>query len=158
MTGITDTSALPVADAPADPPVVTASPRSELVRALTGQTLTGAGGVLVALLVLTPGVLVDLATDATFGLPSTIGFLLAAVTAALVVRTSGLTTAAILPPLLFAGAISALAWLSGNNEGLRELVLDVGTTLALTAPILFAGTVACLAVVLGRLLWRLVRR
>lgn len=161
MTGTTDTSAPPVvtaADAPADLFVVTAAPPSALGAAITGQTLTGAGGVLVALLVLTPAVVLDLVTDATFGLPSTIGFLLAAMAAPLVVRTSGLATAAVLPPLLFAGAVSALAWFSGNNEGARELVLDVGTTLALSAPILFAGTAACLAVVLGRLLWRLLRR
>lgn len=127
------------------------------VRALVSQSLTGAGGTLLALLLMSPGVLVDLTTDATVGLPSTLSFLVAVVAAALAVRRKALGTAAVLPPLLYAGAVTTLAWLSGNNEGSRELVLDAGTTLALAAPVLFAGTALALLVVLGRLVWSLVR-
>lgn len=128
------------------------------VRALGAQSLTAPGGVVLALLVLTPGVLLDLVTDGTLGLPTTIGFVLAAAATALTVRNSALGTAAVLPPLLFAGAVLALAWLSGQNEGLRELALDAGTTLALSAPVLFTGTALTLAVVVGRLAWRIARR
>lgn len=129
-----------------------------VVQALTNQSLTAPGGLLVALVVITPGVLVDLLTDATLGAPSTVSFLLAVLVTAAVVRRQALATAAVLPPLLFAGAATALGWLSGNNEGRRELVLDVGTTLALSAPALFAGTAAALAVALGRLCWGFLRR
>jgi hypothetical protein len=122
------------------------------------QGLTAPGGVLIAVLVLVPGVLLDLEPSGTFGTASTVCFLIAAVTAALVVRRRALGTAALLPPLLFVGAVAALAQLSGKNEGSRELVLDVGTTLAVDAPVLFVGTAATLAVVLGRLVVGLVRR
>lgn len=110
-----------------------------------------------AVLLISPGVLLDLVTDGTFGAPSTVAFLLASTAAALVVRRRALATAAVLPPLLFAAAITTLAWFNGTNAGLRETVLDAGTTLALTAPTLFAGTALVLLVVLGRLLWGLAR-
>lgn len=129
-----------------------------VVRALLEQSLTGAGGILLAALLVAPGLVVDLATDATVGTPTTVAFVLAVVATALVVRRQSMGTAAVLPPLLYAGAVGALAWFSGNNEGSRELVLDTGTTLALAAPVLFTGTGLALLVVLGRLLWSLARR
>lgn len=132
--------------------------QSPPVRAARAQTLTGPGGVVLAVLLLAPWVLVDLATDATFGAPSTVGVLLAGVMTALVVRTKALATAAVLPPLLFVGSMLTLAQLSGLNRNPREVVLDAGTTLALSAPALFAGTGVTLAVVLGRLLWGTARR
>lgn len=125
---------------------------------LLSRGLTAPGGVLVAVLVLMPGVLLDLEPSGTFGTASTVSFLVAAVTAALVVRRRALGTAAVLPPLLFVGAVTTLAQLSGKNESSRELVLDVGTTLAVDAPVLFVGTTAAVAVVLGRLVVGLVRR
>lgn len=128
------------------------------LRALSTTGLTGPGATVLAVLVITPGVLLDLARDGSFGLASSVLFVLAAVAAALSVRVRALATAAVLPPLLFAGAVSALARLSGNNEGTRELVLDVGTTLAVSAPLLFGGTAAALAVVLGRVVIHLSRR
>ena len=165
---VTTQTGLPAVSTPAapaeDPPgagLLSASrPVRDLpvVRALVTQTLTGPGGVVVATTLVAPGVLVDLVTDATVGLPTTLAFLVAVVAAALVVRRQALATAAVLPPLLYAGAVGTLAWLSGNNEGTRELVLDTGTTLALAAPVLFGGTALALVVVLGRVLWSLVRR
>jgi hypothetical protein len=125
---------------------------------LRTRRLTAPGSVVLALLLLTPGVLTDLAQDGTFGVPSAASFVAASVAAALVVRVRSLATAAVLPPLLFVTAVAVLAQLSGNNEGSRELVLDVGTTLAISAPLLFAGTAAAVAVVLGRLVLRLARR
>ncbi len=113
---------------------------------------------LVAVLLISPGILLDLVTDGTFGAPSTVAFLLASAAAALVVRTRAMATAVVLPPLLFAAAVTALARLNGANAGVRETVLDAGTTLALTAPVLFAGTALVLVVVLGRLLWGLARQ
>ena len=128
------------------------------VRALRAQSLTGPGGVVLAVLVVCPGVLLDLVTDGTLGLPSTVGVVLAGVSAALAVRATALGTAAVLPPLLFAGAVLALAWLSGQNDGLRELALDAGTTLALSAPALFTASVIPVTIVLGRLAWKVARR
>lgn len=146
MTATTDTGALPTWSA------VLAG-----LRAVSTRRLTAPGGILIAVLVLAPGVLLDLALDGTFGLASSLTFVAAGVVAALVVRIPALATAAVLPPLLFVTAVSVLALLSGDNEGSRELVLDVGTTLAISAPVLFGGTLATLAVVLARLLARLTR-
>lgn len=125
---------------------------------LRGQGLTGPGGVLLAVLVLAPGVALDWALGGSLGTASTVAFLVAAVAAPAAVRPRAMATAAVLPPLLFAGAVAFLAWAGGANNGLRELVLDVGTTLAVSAPTLFLGTAAALAVVVGRLVARLLRR
>ena len=150
--------------APTAAPAAAAEPAGSMtellasLRALSTTGLTGPGATVLAVLVITPGVLLDLARDGSFGLASSVLFVLAAVAAALTVRVRALATAAVLPPLLFAGAVSALARLSGNNEGTRELVLDVGTTLAVSAPLLFGGTAAALAVVLGRVVIHLSRR
>lgn len=128
------------------------------LRALRGQGLTGPGGALLAVLLLAPGVLVDRWLDGSFGLPSMVAFVLASLAVAAAVRISALGTAAVLPPLLFAGAVTVLAWASGNNRGTRELAFDVGTTMAVSAPVLFLGAAAALAVVLGRLVVRVFRR
>lgn len=126
------------------------------LRALRG--LTGPGGALLAVLLLAPGVLMDRWLDGSFGLPSMVAFVLASLSVAAAVRISALGTAAVLPPLLFAGAVTVLAWSSGNNRGTRELAFDVGTTMAVSAPVLFLGAAAALAVVLGRLVVRVFRR
>jgi len=139
-------------------PLLTRAAATPLVRAVRGQALTAPGGVLVALLVLFPGVLVDAVTDQAFGRPSTISALLAGAAGALTVRRSALGTAAALPPLLCAASIGLLAWVSGQNQGTRQLMLDSATTLALSAPAVFAATVLTLVLVLGRLAWSLVAR
>jgi hypothetical protein len=160
---LADSDAAPAA-APAGAPAAAAEPAGPMsglparLRALPTQGLTGPGATVLAVLVVIPGVLLDLARDGSFGLASSVLFVLAALAAALTVRVRALATAAVLPPLLFAGAVTALAYLSGNNEGTRELVLDVGTTLAVSAPLLFGGTAAALAVVLGRVVVHLTRR
>jgi hypothetical protein len=112
----------------------------------------------VAALVLLPGVVLDLARDGTFGLPSTVVFVLAASSAPLLLRTRSLAVGAVLPPLLFATAAGVIAWRSGLNQGTRQIGLDVGTTMAIHAPLLFAGTALALVLVAGRLVVRLVRR
>lgn len=131
---------------------------SPLPRALRRQTLTAPGGVLLALLVLLPGVLIDAATDGTLGRPTVASFVLAGLACTLTVRRGALGTAAVLPPLLFATAAVTIAWASGQNHSTRQLVLDAGTTLALSAPAVFTGTGLVLAVVLGRLGWGMLRR
>ena len=128
-----------------------------MVRVLRAQSLTAPGGVLLALVVLAPGVLLDAATDATLGRPTIAAFLLAVLACALTVRRKALATAAVLPPVLFAGAVTSLAWLSGQNRGVRQLVLDAGTTLALSAPAVFGGTALVLLVVLARVVRGLTR-
>lgn len=125
---------------------------------LRGQGLTGPGGVVLAVLVLAPGVALDWVLSGSFGAASTVAFFLAAVTAAAAVRVRAMAVAAVQPPLLFAGAVTFLAWAGGANSGMRQMVLDVGTTLAVSAPALFLGTAAALAVVIGRLVARLLRR
>jgi hypothetical protein len=152
-------SAVDEAPAEAGSGIIDPGPRPiARLRALRGQGLTGPGGVLLAVLLLAPGVLVDRWLDGSFGLPSAVAFVLASLAAASAVRTRAMATAAVLPPLLFVGALAFLAWSSGNNGGRRELALDVGTTLAVSAPVLFLGTAAALAVVLGRLVAHLFRR
>lgn len=129
-----------------------------LIRAVHRQSLTGPGGVALAALLLTPGLLVDLLSGATPGLPTAVCFVVAASACALAVRPAALGTAAVLPPVLFAAGVATLAWAGGANASTRQLVLDVGTTLALSAPALFTGTAAALALVLGRGAWALLRR
>jgi hypothetical protein len=141
--------------APAARPVATARPG---VRSLWQGGLPTPAVLGVAALVLLPGVVLDLARDGTFGLPSTVFFVLAAAGVPLLLRTRSLAVGAVLPPLLFAGAATAIAWRSGLNQGTRQIGLDVGTTMAVNAPLLFAGTALAVAVVAGRLVVRLVRR
>lgn len=100
----------------------------------------------------------DLARRGTFATPSAVAFVLAVVVAALAVRRRALGTVLVLPPLLFLAAVATLARFSGNNRGLREMVLDVGTTLAISAPVLFGATLLVLVVALARLLAERVRR
>jgi hypothetical protein len=114
--------------------------------------------VVLSLLVLSPGVLIDHWWSGSFGAASTVAFLLAVLAASAAVRVRAMGTAAVLPPLLFAGAVAVLARSSGMNRSNRELALDIGTTLAVSAPVLFLGTAAALAVVLGRLVVHLARR
>jgi len=121
------------------------------LRRVAARGLTAPGGIVLAALVIAPGVAVDLVRSGTFGTPSAVTFVLAGLLAALAVRVRALGTAAILPPLLFIGAVATLAHFGGKNRGLREVMLDVGTTLALSAPLVFATTAAALAVVLVRL-------
>jgi hypothetical protein len=142
------------------PTVVTAPPPAVpgLVARALADGVTGPAVVLLAVLLVACGVALDLRRDATLGLGTGIAFVLAAVAAPAVVRFRSLLTAAVLPPLLFCGAVAALARLGGQNKGSREVVLDIGTTLALSAPLLFGGTAAALVVVLVRIGRRIAAR
>ena len=133
-------------------------PARPAIRSLWQGGLPTPAVVAVAALVLLPGVVLDLARDGTFGLPSTVFFVIAAVGVPLLLRSRSLAVGAVLPPLLFAGAATAIAWRSGLNQDTRQIGLDVGTTMAVNAPLLFAGTALAVAVVAGRLLLGLVRR
>jgi len=141
--------------APAEAPATTARPgfRSLWQGGLPTPAVLGA-----AALVLLPGVVLDLARDGTFGPPSAVSFVLATASVPLLLRARSLVVGAVLPPLLFVGAATAIAWRSGLNQGTRQVGLDVGTTMAVNAPLLFAGTALAVAVVAGRLVVRLVRR
>ena len=112
---------------------------------VTGPAVVAVSAALVAL-----GAGLDLRRDATLGLGTGLAVMLAALAAPAVVRFRSLATAAVLPPLLVAGAAAAIGGLGGQDRGTRELVLDVGTTLALSAPLVFAATAAAVLVVLVR--------
>ncbi len=142
----------------ATPPGRAWSPHVVLARLRGHHGLTGVGVAVLAVLVLAPGVAVDLVVGGSFGLASAVFFVLASLAGALAARPAALASAAVLPPLLFTGAVTTLAWRSGDNAGTRELGLDVGTTLALSAPLLFVTTAATVAVVLARAAVRLARR
>jgi hypothetical protein len=133
-------------------------PTRQGVRSLWQGGLPTPAVVAVAALVLLPGVVLDLARDGTFGLPSAVTFVIAAAAVPLLLRTRSLAVGAVLPPLVFAAAATVIAWRSGLNQGTRQIGLDVGTTMAVNAPLLFAGTAVALAVVAGRLVVRLARR
>jgi hypothetical protein len=143
---------------PRDVSAETRLSRSARLRALWLQGLPTGLTVLLVAALMTPGVMLDLARDGSFGLPSTVLFLLAAVGTPLLLRPRSLASAVVLPPLVFAGTVAAIAWRSGLNEGARQIGLDVGTTMALNAPLVFGGTAAALVVVAVRLTVRLVRR
>ena len=141
--------------APEEPPATAGRDR---VRSLWQGGLPTPAVLAVAGLLLLPGVVLDVARDGTFGLPSAVFFVLAALAVPMLLRTRSLAVGAVLPPLLFAGAATVIAWRSGLNQGSRQIGLDVGTTMAVNAPLLFAGTALALAVVAARLVVRLVRR
>lgn len=164
MTTTTDT-----ATSPAGAPPATGAPRGPgtpagparrpgLVARARADGVTGPAVVAISLGLVAAGVALDLRRDATLGLGTGLAVVLAALGAPAVVRFRSLPTAAVLPPLLVAGAAAAIGRLGGQDQGTRELVLDVGTTLALSAPLLFGATVATLLVVLGRVALRLARR
>ena len=92
------------------------------------------------------GVAFDGVGDPSLGTGTGVAVMLAALVATGVVRFGSLATAAVLSPLLVAAAALTLAVLGGQNEGSRELVLDVGTTVALSAPLIFGATAAGLVV------------
>ena len=151
----------PVPVSPDAPPAgVSAETRGVLdrLRGTWAQGLPTPLTVLAVVGVLAPGVVLDVARDGSFGLPSTVLFLLAAATAPLVLRPRSLPVGVVLPPLAFAAMAAAIAWRSGLNASTREIGLDVGTTMALQAPVLFLGTAAALLVAVGRALVRLARR
>jgi hypothetical protein len=162
----TAVAAVPTARAAADdrsdgPGVaVVASARGwvDRVRERRGVEVTGVGAVLLGVAVMMPGVLADYWGSGTFGGGSAVTFVLASGIAAAAVRRSALLTVTLLPPLLFAAGVTALALAGGQTDGNRELVLEVATTLALSAPALFLGTALALAVVLGRLTAGVARR
>lgn len=147
----------PAAGAPFVVTAPAASTPGLVARARTDGVTGPAVALLSALLVL-GGALLDLRRDATPGLGTGLAVAIVAIAAPAVVRFRSLLTAAVLPPLLVTAATALIARLSGNNRGLRELVLDVGTTLALSAPLLFGATALALLVVLVRLVRRLVTR
>lgn len=158
-----DTSAPTLSTQPAAaeaPFVVTAPPvplPSVLARA-RAEGVTGPGVVALSVLLVAAGATLDLRGEPTPGIGTALAVLVAAVVAPAVVRFRSLATAAVLPPLLVAGATTVIARLGGRNRGLRELVLDVGTTLALSAPLVFAATALGLVVVLARVARRLATR
>ena len=158
----TDAAVVPsrlVVPAPRTEPVPMSRPsRVERLRATWVQGLPTSLVVLLVAVLLAPGVLLDVARDGSFGLPSTVLFLLAAVGTPLVLRPRSLASGVVLPPLAFAAIAAGIAWRSGLNHGSRQIGLDAGTTMALHAPLMFAGTAAALLVVLTRVTVRLVRR
>jgi hypothetical protein len=152
-----------VAPAPAQAPATATATATtpSLVERLRGTWVQGLPTGLTVLLVavlMTPGVLLDVARDGSFGLPSTVLLLLVAGGAPLVLRPRSLASGIVLPPLVFAATAAAIAWRSGLNQGSRQIGLDAGTTLALHAPVAFAATAVAVLVVLGRVAVRLVRR
>ena len=161
-TAATDAAEVParlVVPAPrAEPGPVANLSRLERLRGTWAQGLPTSLVVLLVAVLLAPGVLLDVARDGSFGLPSTVLFLLAAVGTPLVLRPRSLASGVVLPPLAFAAIAAGIAWRSGLNNGSRQIGLDAGTTMALHAPVMFAGTAAALLVVLARVTVRLVRR
>lgn len=161
-TAATDAAEVParlVVPAPrAEPGPVANLSRLDRLRATWAQGLPTSLVVLLVAVLLAPGVLLDVARDGSFGLPSTVLFLLAAVGTPLVLRPRSLASGVVLPPLAFAAIAAGIAWRSGLNNGSRQIGLDAGTTMALHAPLMFAGTAAALLVVLTRVTVRLVRR
>jgi hypothetical protein len=152
-------TAASTATAPATATATATTP--SLVERLRGTWVQGLPTGLTVLLVavlMTPGVLLDVARDGSFGLPSTVLLLLVAGGAPLVLRPRSLASGIVLPPLVFAATAAAIAWRSGLNQGSRQIGLDAGTTLALHAPVAFAATAGAVLVVLGRVAVRLVRR
>lgn len=131
--------------------VHTPSPaRAGLVARARAEGVTGPAVVAVSAALVALGAGLDLRRDATLGLGTGLAVMLAALAAPAVVRFRSLATAAVLPPLLVAGAAVVIGRLGGQDRGTRELVLDVGTTLALSAPLVFAATAAAVLVVLVR--------
>ena len=147
--------ALPTPETPsANPP---AAPPGLLARVRT-YGLTGPAAVAVAAAMTAVGVAFDWVGDPSLGTGTGVAVMLAALVATGVVRLGSLATAAVLSPLLVTAAALTLAVLGGQNEGSRELVLDVGTTLALSAPLIFGATAAGLVVVAVRVGWHVSRR
>jgi hypothetical protein len=154
-------TAASTAPAPAPATATATATTPSLVERLRGTWVQGLPTGLTVLLVavlMTPGVLLDVARDGSFGLPSTVLLLLVAGGAPLVLRPRSLASGIVLPPLVFAATAAAIAWRSGLNQGSRQIGLDAGTTLALHAPVAFAATAVAVLVVLGRVAVRLVRR
>lgn len=143
---------------PVTPAGTTWQARVTRLRSVWSQGLPTGLTVLLVAALMTPGVVLDVARDGSFGLPSTVFFLLTAAGTPLLLRPRSLASAVVLPPLVFAGAAAAIAWRSGFNVGTRQIGLDVGTTMALNAPLIFGGTLAALVVVAVRLTVRLARR
>lgn len=163
MTTTTDAAATTVVAMPAQPAAqaesteVPEAPAPGLLGRARSDGVTGPAVVTLATGLVGIGVALDsrIGTSLSFGTVVTV--LAASIAAPAVVRFRSLPTAAVLPPLLMAGAAAAIGRLSGQDHGVRELALDVGTTLALWAPALFAATVASVLVVLVRVGHRLVR-
>lgn len=144
---------------PVPDPVVVSTPfvvhtpspaRAGLVARARAEGATGPAVVAMSAALVALGAGLDLRRDATLGLGTGLAVMLAALAAPAVVRFRSLATAAVLPPLLVAGAAVVIGRLGGQDRGTRELVLDVGTTLALSAPLVFAATAAAVLVVLVR--------
>ena len=144
-----------------DDTTTTDAPLSARLRAalpVTGPGLTGLGGVLLGILVVGLGALLDVALGGSLGLGFRVTFVLGCVLVAMAVRIRALATAAVLPPLLFAGSAFFETKQAGLTHGYREAALDTATTLALSAPLLFLGTAVALAIAVVRLVVHAVRR
>jgi hypothetical protein len=149
------TATAPAATAPA-----ATGPRPLVpVPGVSGPGLTGAGVVTVAVLLgalaLVPDLLIG---EWAVGPCFTTGYLAVCVGAPLVARVRALFTVAVLPPLMYAGAVVVAARTSGQVHGSRELVLETGTRLALGAPVLFVGAALAALLVLVRLVLHLIDR
>ena len=108
------------------PRLVVPAPRSEAspaaspspiqrLRRTWAQGLPTSLVVLLVALLLAPGVLLDVARDGSFGLPSTVLFLLAALGTPLVLRPRSLASAVVLPPLAFAASAAASTTAPGRS-------------------------------------------
>jgi hypothetical protein len=129
------------------------------VPGVSGPGLTGAGVVIVAVLLgalaLVPDLLIG---EWAVGPCFATGYLAVCVGAPLLARVRALFTVAVLPPLMYAGAVVIAARTSGQVHGSRELVLETGTRLALAAPVLFVGAALAVLLVLARLVLHLIDR
>jgi hypothetical protein len=129
------------------------------VPGVSGPGLTGAGLVTVAVLMgalaLVPDLLIG---EWAVGRCFATGYLAICVGAPLLARVRALFTVAVLPPLMYAGAVVIAARTSGQVHGSRELVLETGTRLALAAPVLFVGAALAVLLVLVRLVLHLIDR
>jgi hypothetical protein len=143
----------PTAKPPTGPrPLVT-------VPGVSGPGLTGAGVVIVAVLLGALALIPDLLIgEWAVGPCFATGYLAVCVGAPLLARVRALFTVAVLPPLMYAGAVVIAARTSGQVHGSRELVLETGTRLALAAPVLFVGAALAVLLVLARLVLHLIDR
>lgn len=154
--GVTTTEAAPLSidsptlTTPAPSPAPSPATATGLLARARIHGLTGPSAVAVAALITAGGVAVDVLGDPSVGTGTAVAVVLAVLVATAASPLRSLATAAVLPPLLVAAAALALAVVGGQNEGSRELVLDVGTTLALSAPLVFGATAAGLIVVVVR--------
>lgn len=106
-----------------------------------------------SLLLTCVGAVVDALTSRSLGNGFTVGFVLACLAGAALVRRSDLVWAVILPPLVFATSLVLTAPVvpGGSGGGFKDQALELGTALSLETTPLVGGTAAAAAIVLVRL-------